>query len=110
MLRGEIFFSNWRYLTRIYSAIFDKTKHRKIAQIPHTNCQARWWRVDDLGLFCSHMELYSFWVNFEVLCKLKYSGWPSQGPDLKPTEMLQQDLEKAVYIQVPPTTKVNDMV
>lgn len=25
-----------------------------LAQIPHNNCQARWWSGEDFGVFCNH--------------------------------------------------------
>ena len=36
-------------------------KHSISAQTPQTSCQARWWRADGLGLFCSHGTLQSPW-------------------------------------------------
>ena len=55
--------------------VWRKPKNSISAQTPHTNCQARWWRADDLGLFCSHRTWTScsHSVHHELLCIPKYS-------------------------------------
>lgn len=41
----------WRCLTRMHSALFgEKQTHSILAQTPHTNCQAQWWKYNGLGL------------------------------------------------------------
>ena len=51
-----------------------KTKRSIWAQTPNTNCQARWEKGDDLGLFCSHRTWTpcSHWVIHELLWIPKY--------------------------------------
>lgn len=45
----------WSYLAIMHSAVFEKQKkkHSILAQIPHTNYQAWWWRGGDLGILQS---------------------------------------------------------
>lgn len=42
-----------------------KTKHNASPLTPHTNCQAWWWRGDDLSSFCSH-RTWDTWDNNEL--------------------------------------------
>jgi len=63
----------WRCLVITNSSMFEQSTS---AQTSHTNCQARWWRADDLGLFYSHRTWTPCrrWVKPEVLCIPKYSS------------------------------------
>lgn len=46
----------WRCMTIMHSTTYDEQTHLVLisAQSPHTNYEARWWRGDDLDLFCNH--------------------------------------------------------
>lgn len=55
------------------------------AQTPDSKCKARWWRGDDLNLFCSHRTLAhcSHWVDHEVIYTLKYLSCKTDCPAYK---------------------------
>ena len=55
--------------------VWQKIKHSISAKTPYTNCDAWWFRGDDLGLFCSQRTWvsHSHWVNHKFLSILKYS-------------------------------------
>lgn len=51
-----------------------------LAQIPHNNCQARWWSCEDFGVFCNHRTWApcSKWGNHEISCIATYSKVKSE--------------------------------
>lgn len=68
----------WRCLTRMHSALFgEKQMHSILAQTPHTNCEAQWWKYNGLGLSNS-LSLAKTWESATTITtqtNQMYNSW-----------------------------------